>query len=215
MSLSMPDLFTNLKAGDLLMIPVELPLSKEKVTAFATVLRVGPEGELYLSCRDEHRATIFADACCNPFRWDPKKGALVDKDGEVPRWYTIDIMLERGGAAREAALYAEVPRLEHMRPELAFTDVEFKRLFLQKDDRRAVVLNGLLRNGEAGGLATQLMLALDVLGVQYSQQQAMGITYFMESLKARRTVHAALINLPEGLFTDGDGTNQSDKSTKH
>ena len=215
MSLSMQDLFTNLRAGDLLMIPIELPLSKEKVTAFATVLRVGSEGELYLSQRDEHRATVFADGCCNPFHWDPKKGALIDKDGEVPRWYTVDIALERGGATKEASLYAEVPRLEHMSPEHAFTDVDFKRRFLDKDDRRAVMLNGILRNGEAGGLATQLMLALDVLGIQYSQQQAMGITYFMESLKARRTVQAALIKVPEEFFKDDDGACQSDKPLKH
>lgn len=214
MSLSMQDLFTNLQAGDLLMIPIELPLSKEKVTAFATVLRVGSEGEFYLSQRDEHRATVWADGCCNPFRWDPKKGVLVDKEGEVPRWYTVDILLERGGAIKEANLYAEVPRLEHMRPELAFTDADFKRLFIQKDDRRAVMLNGILRNGEAGGLATQLMLALDVLGIQYGQQQAMGLTYFMEALKARRTVQAALIKVPEEFFKDDDGAGQSDKSSK-
>lgn len=192
MSLTPQELFSNLKTGDLLMIPASLPSDKgRQITLLSAVLRTGDDGALYLSQPDEHRALSRAYADLNPFRWDPKKGALVDRDGDVPRWYTVDIALERGGAKESAAKYAAVPRLEHMRPEHVIDDLAFKR-FVEKDPL-AGQLDGIITNGEAGSPMYQLALALDAMGIGYTRDQAMGLAYFMERFHGRNRMVATLI----------------------
>ena len=75
MSKTPQELFTGLQIGDLLMVPVTLPKSKEQLTAFAAVLRIGDEGEFYLGRLSEHRPDPRPDSC-NPYRWSADKGAL-------------------------------------------------------------------------------------------------------------------------------------------
>lgn len=196
MAITPRELFTTLKAGDLLMIPISLPSDKGKqTTSFVSVLRVGDDGELYLSYPNKDRALPHAYRGCNPFRWDPKKAILVDKDGDVPKWYSVDITLERGGAEKQAAKYATVPRLESMKPEHAFDSAAFED-FLQKDPRCAQ-LDGIVRNGEAGQATWQLALALDVMGVTYTREQLVGLAYFIECFESHNKMAAIHVVLAE------------------
>lgn len=179
----MQDLFASLAAGDLLLVPIALPSDGGKQTiSFVSVLRV-QDGKLYLSYPDQDQALSIAYQGYNPFLWDDRKNALVDKNGDVPRWYSIHICRERGGAAKQAAAYASVPRYEQVKPELMFSDDAFKR-FLRQDPRVAQ-LDGIVRNGEAGPATWQLALALDVMGVECPQEQLVGLAWFMEMFAAR------------------------------
>ncbi|TXG79571.1 MAG: hypothetical protein E6R14_10765 [Thermomicrobiales bacterium] len=187
MSKTPQELFTGLQIGDLLMVPVTLPKSKEQLTAFAAVLRIGDEGEFYLGRLSEHRPDPRPDSC-NPYRWSADKGALIDCDGDVPRWYSVDIQRERHGALKVAQAYTAVPRLDEFRHP--FNDGEFKR-FMEKDPRHAI-LEGIAVNGEAGSVGIQLSLALDAMGVAHDKEQAIGLAYFMERLVAHVAVSSAL-----------------------
>lgn len=203
MAITPQQLFASLQPGDLLMIPMSLPSDKGKqITTFSTVLRVGPEGELYLSYPDERRATAQGYPRCNPFRWDPKKAILVDKDGDVPSWYSVDIALERGGAKRQADLYATVPRLEQVKPEHVFDTAAFKR-FLSENPRCAQ-LDGIVTNGEAGQATWQLSLALDLMGVQYTKEQLLGLSYFMERFESHNKMAAIHVVLAERNDIEAD-----------
>lgn len=204
-------LFTTLEPGDLLMIPMSLPSDKGKrITTFSTVLRVGAEGELYLSYPAEHRATAQADKGHNPFRWDPKMSILVDKDGSVPRWYSIDITLERGGAKKQANRYATVPRLEHMRPEHVFDGSAFEQFI--KQDPRCAQLDGIITNGEAGQATWQLALALDLVNVTYTSDQLVALGYFMECFESHNKMAAIHVVLAERNVAEGA---TGEDSTKH
>ncbi len=195
MAISMQELFTTLQAGDLLMIPMELPSDGgKKILTYASVLRVEGE-ELYLSYPDEHRATARAYRACNPFRWDARKSILVDKDGDVPRWYSIGICRERGAAVDQAAKYATVPRLKDVKPEHAFDSAAFKD-FLHKDPRCSQ-LDGIVTNGEAGQATWQLSLALDLMGVSYTSEQLVGLAYFMECFESHNKMAAIHVVLAE------------------
>lgn len=187
MSKTPQDLFAALQPGDLLMVPVTLPSSKEQRTVFAAVLRTGNEGELYLSALGEDRPDSRPNHY-NPHRWSGEKNALVDRDGDVPRWYSVDIQLERRGAAKVAEAYTAIPRLEHFRHP--WNDGELKR-FLEKDPR-ATILNGIVANGEAGSVGQQLSFALDVMGVAHDKEQAIGLATFVEHLAARAMLRAAM-----------------------
>lgn len=193
MSKTPREIFTSLKAGDLLEIPCTRHDNQSTFTMLSAVLRVGPEGELYLSHPAEHRATPKAYTGYNPFRWDPKKGVLVDKNGELPRWYTIDIRLERAAATDLAHTYSTVPRLEQLRPEHMVDDEKAGR-FIRHDPRHDM-LEGIVTNGEAGSPACQLALALDVMGIAVDSAQMPGLGYFMERFAASNRVGAVIIAL--------------------
>ncbi len=180
-------LFASLTPGDLLMVPVTLPQSKAQMTVFTAVLRIGEEGEIYLGRLSEHHPDAHPDGG-NPYRWSDDKGALVDKDGDVPRWYSVNIQLERRGALKAAQAYATVPRLGEFRHP--FDDDEFKR-FMEKDSRHAI-LDGIVANGEAGSTGIQLSLALDAMGVAHDKEQAVGLSYFIERLVAQVAIRSAM-----------------------
>lgn len=198
MSITPKELFASLQAGDLLMIPIVLPDSRQEIMAFAAVLR--REGDqLYLSKRWEQHASDQADACCNPFHWDNRLGVLVNKEGKMPLWYSVDIQVERGGAPKLAEQYAQVPRVEQCRYEISDHDA----MAFLKNSAEVNVLRGIVQNGEAGSPATQLALALDVMGVSYTKEQLVGLGYFAESMVARSRVNSALlIAISEGMAGD-------------
>jgi hypothetical protein len=187
MSKTPQELFTGLQPGDLIMAPITLPQPKKQMTVFAAVLRIGEEGEIYLGRLSEHRPDPRPDDN-NPYRWSAEKGALVDNDGDVPRWYSVDIQLERRGAHKVAEAYAAVPRQDRFRHP--FNDGEFKR-FMAQDPRHAT-LEGIAVNGEAGSVGIQLSLALDAMGVPHDKEQAIGLSYFMERLVSHVVVSSAL-----------------------
>ncbi len=199
-------LFTSLDLGDLLMVPITLPASKESLTAFAAVLRLGDNGEFYLGRLSEHRPDP-RPGDGNPYRWSDDKGALVDKEGDVPRWYTVNIQLERRGALKAAQSYTTVPRLGEARHPVS--DDLFKQ-FMEKDPRHAV-LEGIVVNGEAGSPATQLSLALDVMGVPHDEEQAIGLGYFIERLAAQRTIRALIISGGETVAPAETGPSDAKK----
>lgn len=202
MAISMQELFTTLQAGDLLMIPMELPSDGgKKILTYASVLRVEGE-ELYLSYPDEHRATARAYRACNPFRWDARKSILVDKDGDVPRWYSIGICRERGAAKSQADLYATVPRIEQVKPEHVFDTAAFKRFL--KENPLCAQLDGIVTNGEAGQATWQLSLALDLMGVQYTKDQLLGLSYFMERFESHNKMAAIHVVLAERNAIEAD-----------
>lgn len=203
MAILMQELFASLQAGDLLLVPIALPSDGgARIISYVSVLRV--EGEaLCLSYPNERFALAQAYRGHNPFRWDPMKDALVDKNGDVPRWYSIHICRERGGAAKHAATYASVPRLEHVKPEHVFDDAAF-RDFL-KNDPRFAQLDGIVRNGEAGQATWQLALALGIMGVEYTKEQLVGLSGFMEILVS----HQKMVAIHETLAALHDSQDQS------
>ncbi len=206
MAIDPKSLFSSLAAGDLLMVPITLPQSKQSLTVFSAVLRVGDEGELYLGRLSEHHPDARPESC-NPYRWSDDKGALVDADGDVPRWYTVNIQLERRGALKVAQTYSTVPRIGEFRHP--YNDGEFKR-FLEKDPRHAI-LEGIAVNGEAGSPAIQLSLALDVMGIPHDKEHAIGLGYFIERLAAQRTIRALLISGGETVLSPETGASDANK----
>ncbi len=183
-------LFSSLAAGDMLMVPIKPPLIKQEATHFVTVLRVDDQGGLYLSRFSDDHPVSAAQASCNPFRWSDEKGTLVDCDGDVPRWYTTDISLERGGAKKAAAEYADVPRAEHSRHQLTRADIE-----AFESDPRFRVIAGISQNGEAGNPPNQLSLVLDLMGIAHTKEQLVGVAWHLLRSQAKSDLHIALISL--------------------
>lgn len=85
---------SRLVGGDLLLIP------SLRGMCFSAVLRVGSSGELYLSHVSVKQVAGEAQALSNPFSWDDDVGALVDRDGDVPLWYSSGIDVEQAGATQ-------------------------------------------------------------------------------------------------------------------
>lgn len=197
MTTSPKTLFSSLVAGDLLMVPIRPPLVPTETTFFAAVLRVDDKGRLYLSRFSEHHPVSLPNVSCNPFRWSDDKGALVDCDGEVPRWYTVDISVERRGAEKAAAEYDRVPRFEHLRHQFTKADLEG----FMKDPRFALI-SGIGTNGEAGNPAHQMSLVLDVMGVHCTKEQLVGIAWHLFRTQVKSDTQIALISL--GADNDAD-----------
>ena len=189
-------LFLSLAAGDMLMVPVKSPLMAMDETFFVTVLRVD-QGDIFLSKLSDNRPVSVANALCNPFRFSDSKNALIDRDGDVPRWYTIDISLERGGAQKAAAEYAQVPRAEHLRYRL--TEAEMNAF---KSDPRFPLIAGIVQNGEAGNQADQMSLVLDLMGIVYTKEALAGVTWHLLRSQAKFDVQIALISLDLGTAGD-------------
>ena len=196
-------LFSSLAAGDMLMVPIRPPLidkkEKEK-TYFVTVLRVDDQGGLYLARFSDDHPVSAANAPCNPFRWSDDKGTLVDCDGDVPRWYTVDISLERGGAKKAAAEYAAVPRAEHLRHQLARADME-----AFESDPRFRTIAGISANGEVGNPANQLSLVLDLMGVYHTKEQLVGVAWHLLRSTAKSDVQIALISIGDIVDDSAEG----------
>jgi hypothetical protein len=191
-------LFTSLAAGDMLMVPIRSPLiDKKEKTCLVTVLRVDDQGGLYLSRFSDDHPVPTANAPYNPYSWSDDSGTLVDCDGDVPRWYTTDITLERGGAKKAAAEYADVPRTEHLRHELTEADMKAFR-----SDPRYQMISGISQNGEAGNPANQLSLVLDLMGVAHTKEQLVGVAWHLLHTVAKSDVQIALISLDSGSIAD-------------
>ncbi len=208
MTIDPKTLFISLVAGDMLMVPIRPPLidKKEKErTCFVTVLRVDDQGGLYLSRFSDDHPVSVANAPCNPFRWSDDKGTLVDCDGDVPRWYTIDIALERGGAKKAALEYATVPRAEHLRHQLTRADME-----AFENDPRFRTIAGISANGEVGNPANQLSLVLDLMGVAHTKEQLVGVAWHLLRTVAKSDVQIALISIGDivGDPAEGNPPNQ-------
>lgn len=191
MSTSPKDLFARLEPGDLLQIPVSLPISGKQQMAYSTVLRLGPKRELYLTCPNEDPRT--SKACChNPFHWDDEKGVLVDRDGEVPLWYSDGIHRMVGEGAKVAEAYEKVPRLEHLSFDVKLDDNALDAFVASP---LFGVISGLVQNGEAGSSETQLSLLLDQLGMPHTAEQLMALVTFLQMYSAKRMVDSAKVSI--------------------
>lgn len=188
MSTSVKALLKSLKPGDMLIIPTALPVSGEPIVCFSAVLRVGEDGEFYISSPSEHRPQAIANEY-NPLHWSDSKGALVDCDDDVPRWYSVDIQLERGGADAVAAEYAAVPRADLLKHKIEDSDMES---FIKKDPRYRQI-SGVVHNGEAGSSLDQLSLTLDLMGVAHTKEQLVGLGCFLQQWHAQRSVRHGLM----------------------
>ncbi len=184
-------LFTSLSAGDLLIVPFKPDPSADEATMFqVTVLRVGDQGEVFLSFPSTELPISAPDVRCNPFIWSHKDNVLVDCDGDVPPWYSEEITHERGGAQDAAAEYAAVPREEQLRHHLNQGDVDgFKNgpLF--------PAIAGIIRNGEVNYSPDQLSLALDLLGVEHTKQQLVGLSWLLFLSGQQTAPHVITINI--------------------
>lgn len=170
------DVILSLKTGDLLVIPFRHPTFDNVPLVFSSVLRTGEGGEIYLSIITDGMVPI-PHAPGNPFRWDDQAGALVDRRGEIPEWYSDGIRVEPGGARKVAEEYARVPRMEQLRFN---TSIEDLRPFVQ--DPRFSLLYGIVRNGEVRNLKDQLLLMLDIVGVECTHEQFIGVHWVFELL---------------------------------
>lgn len=194
-------LFSSLAAGDMLMVPVKPPLVDTETLFFVTVLRVDDLGRVYLSQPSKDRPVSAANALCNPFHWSDDEDTLVDCDGDVPCWYTPDILLERGGAKQAAAQYAAVPRAEHLRHQ--FTEADWEAF---KSDPRFQMIAGISQNGEAGNPAHQLSLALDLMGVAHTKEQLVGVAWHLLRSQAQSGMQIAVISLDDLVDIASDST---------
>lgn len=189
-------LFHSLTAGDELVIPISPPAVHQTIILSAAVLRVDDQGRIYLSKPTDDRPTATAFAACNPFRWSTEKGALVDCDGDVPRWYNTDIMLERGGAKQAAAEYALVPRSEDVSHTLTDADLE-----AFKASPKMKLIAGIARNGDVDNPTDQLSLVLDVLGITYTNELLIGLDWLRHC--TGQTSHLIAV-IPISVGTDSD-----------
>lgn len=163
-------------AGDMLIVPIGKPFVEQETAYFATVLRVDSDGWVYLSWfSDDPQHTSTRMAPDGPFRWSDEQLALVDREGDVPIWYTNNISFELRGAQEAAAKYAAVPRIEQLQHSFTGDDMQG---FITSDPRFEVIV-GIGTNGEAGNLAEQLSLALNVLDVNHTKEQLVGIACFL------------------------------------
>lgn len=188
----------------MLMVPVKLPTSGMETVYYAAVLRVDTEAGLYLSEFSEDQPPSVANATENPLNWSEEKGTLVDRNGEVPRWYSTNISLERGGAMKAATEYATVPRTEHVRHKLTDADIEAFMSSL-----RCPMISGIVANGEVPDKVDQLSLALDVLGVAHTKEQLVGLVWHLEFSRANFEVQIALVTLGKSSSNDSTEGNQS------
>lgn len=173
---------SRLVGGDLLLIP------SLRGMCFSAVLRVGSSGELYLSHVSVKQVAGEAQALSNPFSWDDDVGALVDRDGDVPLWYSSGIDVEQAGATKQALAYASTPRAENAKYAVSGEDMT---AFM--NDPRYAALSGIVGNGEAGGMVTQLSLALDLMGKSHTKEELIGLAWFVEHCSMRRAARDALV----------------------
>lgn len=182
------DLFSSLAVGDLLMIPGERRETGEMLPALSVVLRFGDGGTIYLSWPTEERPDTQPDPR-NPYCWSDDQDALIDCDGEVPPWYSVDIQCEHRGALKEVDSYNAVPRLKHLQHPLGDSELRHFR----DHDTRFPILHGITANGEAGPPMHQLELALSVMGVAVDKEQMIGLSCFMKQLMAQSRARTALL----------------------
>jgi hypothetical protein len=208
MTTSLKSLFSSLVAGDLLKVYVTPPLIEVATMFNVTVLRVDDEGGLHLSQISHDKPVSVPLTTRNPFHWSDDKGALVDRDGDVPRWYSDNITLDHLGARRAAAEYAAVPRAEHTRHTLQEGDMSALMDSFRNDPRYSKI-EGIVNNGEAGSPPDQLSLVLDVMGVDHTQEQLVGLSWFLLLLVslAQRAFQLTpiLINLGDNTKSAEDG----------
>lgn len=190
MSTTPKELMERLEAGDLLQAPITLPIDGTQTFGYATVLR--REGDqIYLTCFTEHgQGTKVCDQ--NPFRWDDAKNALVNRHGEVPRWYSDGIQRHVRESVKIAEAYAKIPRKEHLKGTVSITDESVEQF---ANSPMLTVIGGLVQNGEAGGSETQIALLLEQLGMPYNTEQLMALVSYVQMYSTNRLVQQAKMDL--------------------
>lgn len=182
------NLFKSLQPGDVLSIPVTLPIIKESIIIQSVVLRLGANNELYISEPDRDRC-ISKPFEHNPFHWDDEKNALVDSESNVPKWYSNEIQVERGADLETVERYNKVPRssgffkapADHLLDEFLKSDLPD-------------ILYGIVNNGESGTFAEQISLAFDAMGIKYTEEQFIALSIYITILK-RRMTHCGTITV--------------------
>lgn len=166
--------FASLRTGDLLVIPLDHVPGDRISKAFAAVLGVEEDGvNLSIFSPDEILPIPYSKL--NPFRWDDEAEALVGRDGKVPVWYSPGIRAEPGVAIAVAEAYAAIPRMEQLRMRASKADLLDFVL-----DPRFVTISCIVKNGDVTLAADQVSLILDVLGVECSHDQLVGICWAFE-----------------------------------
>lgn len=168
-------LFSSLVAGDLLRMSLRPPLFEAETVYMVSVLRVDDNG-LYLSRLSEDGPISLADGPNNPYRWSDEKEALVDKTGTVSDWYTKDILIERGGAKDAAVRYATIPRVEQLPCRL--TEIEAAAEKFMTDPRHRIIADIVLGD-EGDDQADQIALVLSVMGVTLTEEQFVGLVWYL------------------------------------
>lgn len=167
-----------LTAGDGIYAP--LSIQGEEVTIQASVLR--REGDLIWVSIGQENSWSNRPYPYNPLKWDESKSALADKDGDVPKWYSVRLSFERGVAQDAVARYEAIPRLDKT-PVDELKDEEWDAFV--KTPLADIVI-GLIHNGEAGHMYTQLALLLNVMDGLSEKDRIAALMFFCEVSIAER-----------------------------
>lgn len=107
-----------------------------------------------------------------PLSWNTEKCTLVNRANEPITWCTDHIRVERGAGDVQAKEYARVPRLEHLRHHVPNVWEYVKN---QKDSDEFKTMQGILLNGEAGDIPSQIALMLQELEIEPTEKRVIHI----------------------------------------
>lgn len=171
--------FAELMPGDGLR--VDVIVGSQPITARMSVLRrSGDRSEFIHLAYGLENGWGSRPMPWGPFRWDDEKGVLVDREGDIPPWFTLgELQVDRDAAKEATERYVRVPREEHVRvkvDEMALNRI-FKSTFMED-------IFGIAVNEEAGGFDTQLVLVLELIGVQIDSKQLSLLLIFLAAHKS-------------------------------
>ena len=167
---------TALRAGDLFEYPGPAVSGDGSVrTWYVAVLRVGKNGEYYLSLPWKGARPISRpDTLNNPYHVTAV-GDLIDRHGAIPEWFS---RAERQSLAAQALVreYEKVPRID-----TAPLGVELEAVDCFMRGPKYPIILGVVRNGESGSRLDRLLFVLRLLGSDgFTAEQIAGLSVYQE-----------------------------------
>ncbi|MHB8652178.1 MAG: hypothetical protein ACYC8S_03525 [Minisyncoccota bacterium] len=160
-------LVRSLKPGD--MIHVMHTCRGKATLFFCAVLEIeedsAGEKQLFLSLLDSDKP-IPVSSSFNPYHWDEKKQAIVDRDGDIFASKEEFVGIEREGAAETAKIYSQIPRRKDVRVHVTDADIAL----LCRDPLSEVIIH-ILGTEEAKTIPEMVSLVLDKLNMPHSPHQ--------------------------------------------
>ena len=187
MSEKLAQLMSSLVPGDVLTISLEV--QGQTKTGQAVLLRRGGGEDLYLSAITANGLSSRPNPY-NPFIFDSGRDVLVDKDGDT----YFDIEFERAAGLEEVKVYSAIPRLSET--TLQVSDDKLKEFVKMGDPQLGQIIAGIIENGEAGGIDTQLALVAEHIELSITQQQLAALTFFIHGIEATSGQGFAIATVP-------------------
>ena len=199
------DHMKSLNVGDVLYMPMQ-HLGKTLKSVVLYIDDKGfypswPQEELFVSC-----PLVFS-----PYRWSSEDNAIVDRDGDIPRWYSEHIRVERGANIETPAEYARIPRRKDVKIDVL--NAELKEFYSQRDKKRLdkiLMMNFVLRNQvyarESGSDANAAELLLEIAGIKEYDNDALCLLAMLvnELRDAQKKESHMFVFIPlEGVEDDG------------